>query len=105
MLFALLWVGVSSISAALAEVSEGNLSSNPFVYCAAVVDDDNPVNNFADPAMPQEIVDGIRKAASLSAGAPEDWVAPYGGEVCACFMGLTFPVQKRPIQVGSRVAL
>ncbi|WP_444931415.1 hypothetical protein ACJJIF_06450 [Microbulbifer sp. SSSA002] len=95
MLFALLWVGVSSTSAAFAEVSEGSLSSNPFVCCAAVVDDDNPVNNFADSAMPQEIVDGIRKTASLSAGALEDWVALYGGRGMCLFYGANLPCAEK----------
>ncbi|MCO1335284.1 hypothetical protein MO867_13180 [Microbulbifer sp. OS29] len=101
----LLWILVAS---ATSRAPDGNLSNNPFVYCAAAVNDDNPVKTFAGPAMPPYIIEGIRKAASLDAEAPEGWVVegPIGavwmGVFTPVLSGLISPVVRKLTLVGSR---
>ncbi|WP_444936147.1 hypothetical protein ACJJIW_19665 [Microbulbifer sp. JMSA004] len=83
------------------KVGEVSVLTSPFDYCAAVVNDDNPVQRFAGQAMPEEIVDGIRKAVNLGAEAPEDWIARgtywrcMDGSVYACFVGVNLPCDEK----------
>ncbi|WP_445358136.1 hypothetical protein [Microbulbifer sp. ANSA005] len=100
-IFALLWILIVAVNSEVSSAGGGKLSSNPFEYCATVLNDDNPVQRFAGQAMPKEIVDGIRRAANLGAEAPEDWIARgtywrcMDGSVFACFVGANLPCDEK----------
>ncbi|AWF81810.1 hypothetical protein BTJ40_13785 [Microbulbifer sp. A4B17] len=100
-IFLLLWILIVAAYSEVSSAGGGKLSSNPFEYCAGVVNDDNPVKTFTGPAMPQPIVEGLRKSANLDAEIPEDWIARgtywrcMDGSVYACFVGANLPCDEK----------
>lgn len=75
--------------------------TDPFAYCAAVGTIDMPDQRYTGPEVPEEIVEGVRKASGISHDAPTEWVVAgtvwrcMDGKVWACFVGANLPCTAR----------
>ncbi len=71
-------------------------NKDPFAYCAATGNIDIPSAPYAGPAMPKEIIEGLR-AALKAENIPEPILAHgsfwrcMGGKVYACYTGANLP--------------
>ena len=87
----------TSTSAPTAPVSAGSYT-DPFAYCAAVGDVDQPDARYTGPAMPDPVVAALRKATGASADAPlaqgSFWRC-MGSKVYGCFIGANIPCQEK----------
>ena len=75
--------------------------TDPFAYCAATGADDTPGRSYVGPATPPSIIDGLKKAAGLSADMPDSMIESgtiwrcMHGHVWACFVGANLPCSEK----------
>jgi len=75
--------------------------TDPFAYCAAVVNVDQPDARFAGPKMPDVIANGLKKASGASADAPIELFSQNAfwrcmtGKVYACTVGANLPCDSK----------
>ena len=71
--------------------------TDPFAYCKAVGTIDVPDERYAGPKVPEEIVEGLRKALEMSDDASIEWLIEgtawrcMDGKVWGCFIGANLP--------------
>jgi hypothetical protein len=71
--------------------------TNPFAYCSAVVNIDQPDARFSGPKIPDVIANGVKKASGASADAPIELFRQNSfwrcmdGKVYACTVGANLP--------------
>ena len=71
--------------------------TDPFAYCGAVVNADTPGAPYSGPKVPDAVIQGIKKAAGMSADIPSAVVMNgtfwrcMDGKVYACFVGANLP--------------
>jgi len=71
--------------------------TDPFAYCAAVVNIDTPDARYIGPKTPEVIIKGLRQALKTPDDAPMEWFTAgtfwrcMGGKVWACFVGANLP--------------
>jgi hypothetical protein len=82
-------------------VSTASIFSDPFVYCAAVVNIDQPGPNFVGLKMPDVIANGLKKASGASADAPIELFTQNAlwrcmdGKVYTCTFGANLPCDSK----------
>ncbi|MDR3575939.1 MAG: hypothetical protein P4L50_18910 [Anaerolineaceae bacterium] len=75
--------------------------TDPFAYCAAVVNMDQPDASFVGPKMPDVVANGLKKASGASADAPIELFKQGGfwrcmdGKVYACTVGANLPCDSK----------
>lgn len=75
--------------------------SDPFSYCAAVGTIDTPDSRYTGDPKPEAVINGLIKAAGISADAPLDWVKNtsawrcMNGKVYACTVGANLPCEAK----------
>ncbi|MBM4429368.1 MAG: hypothetical protein FJ026_03345 [Chloroflexi bacterium] len=75
--------------------------TDPFAYCAAVVNMDQPDSRYVGEALPEAIVKAIKTASGASEDAPDDWFARgsfwrcMDGKVYGCFVGANIPCESK----------
>ncbi len=75
--------------------------TDPFAYCAAVVNVDQPDASYTGPKVPDSIVNALKKATGASADMPAQlfqngsfWRC-MDGKVYGCFVGANIPCQSK----------
>ncbi len=75
--------------------------SDPFAYCEAVGDIDVPDARYIGTAVPDEIVQDLRKKAGIATDVPSEWVTAgtvwrcMDRQVWACFVGANLPCSEK----------
>jgi len=100
--FACLVFGLVTFTACTpANVTTPSSFSDPFAYCSAVGNMDQPDASYSGPKMPEEVAKGLQKASGASADAPlEIFVSNsfwrcMNGKVYACFVGANLPCESK----------
>jgi hypothetical protein len=76
-------------------------TSDPFTYCAKVINIDRPNSSYSGPKMPGEIVQGLLKVSGASSDIPADVITNgsswrcMDGKVYACFIGANLPCAEK----------
>jgi hypothetical protein len=71
--------------------------TNPFDYCRAVGDVDEPDSRYTGEPVPEEIAEALRTATGAAPDAPIDWFTEgafwrcMDGKVYGCFVGANLP--------------
>lgn len=75
--------------------------TDPYAYCAAVVNMDQPDARYAGETLPEAIVKAIKVASGAAEDAPLDWFTRgsfwrcMDGKVYGCFVGANIPCESK----------
>ena len=100
--FACLVFGLVTFTACTpAKVTAPSTFSDPFAYCSAVGNMDQPDASYSGPKMPEAVAKGLQKASGASADAPLELFVSnsfwrcMNGKIYACFVGANLPCESK----------